>query len=362
MILFIILVIILYWVIIFFTYLFAKRLRTAPILVFTGSLGQGKSLIGVSKVIKTLKIKRLLWLLGIIKSKNYDDIEEVYNAYLKDEGLEQNYKKRDNKTFIIRESIPLLYSNIPIVFKNGLLLRLLAKIKKLHLLKYENSITLEYEHLVMIKPIREYSSIFMDEIGEIADQYSYDNPFIIQYLQVFIRFFRHFIDGTIVLTDQATDNITKPIRVRIGKVYLLDEFRRFMLHFFKVNVLDVKLTEDVQTINSIQLDEPPYFFGYLPYKYFKAIDWTRVFTYKKYESRCYKPLYDFAVINEEEIFENGEGGLFTRYVISMPNNSLMKKQFRQQGFIDKQSMLQYIEEWRKNVFGNEVDESESGKI
>ena len=269
------------WVVVLFNALLAKRIKPATINCYVGSLGQGKSYIGVGKSIKSLLRSRLLWLLGIVKSSNYENVIEWLKKNAKEEGIEFNTTRINNEEYVLKNSIPLLYSNIPIVFKNKLFIRLLAKIRGIELQKYENSVTLEYEHLVLQKPIREYSAIFIDEIGDIADQYSYDNPFIIQYLQLFIRFFRHFIDGTINLTDQATDNITKPIRIRIGRVYLLKEFRRFLFHWYKVDVLEVLLTQDVETIQSSQLDDPPYFFGYLPYKYLKKLDWTRIFTYKK---------------------------------------------------------------------------------
>ena len=172
----------------------------------------------------------------------------------------------------------MLYSNIPIVIKNSLLMRLLLRIfRKEKLENYERNVQLKFEHLIMTEELVEYSVVFVDEISDIANQYQFDNPLVVQYIQTFIRYFRHFIDGYFICTDQVTDNVTKPIRTRIGKVYNLSNFRRFFFHWYKVDVIDVYLTEDIQTIDSSQLDEPPYFFGHLPYKYLKVIDWTRFF-------------------------------------------------------------------------------------
>jgi len=314
-----ILILIIIWLVIlivaFFNWVFARRNPQATIQLYTGSLGQGKTKIGVGQANRFIKRKRLLWALSFLKNNE----------------------------------IPILYSNIPIVFKNGLIVRLLSRFKGYKLDKYENNKLLEYEHLVMIKPVIEYSVIFIDELSDICDQYSFDNPFVVQYIQKFIRYYRHFIDGSIIMTDQVTDNVTKPIRTRIGLVYNLINFRRFLFHWYKVDVLDVMLTEDIQTISSSQLESPPYMFGHLPFKYLKFLDWTRFFTYKQYESRCFKPLYEFAKIKAEELDING--GLFTTYVIELPDNSDMKKQYKKDGYISIEDMKKYIDLWKKR---NEV--------
>jgi hypothetical protein len=151
-----------------------------------------------------------------------------------------------------------------------------------------------YEHLTLQERIVEYSVLFIDELGQFADQFSYDNPFVVQYLQKFIRFIRHYIDGYLVLTDQTSSNVVVQIRRRINVIYNLSNFRRFMLFFYKTNVDEVHITEDITTIKNANIpdSEQEYFLGYLPFKWFRFLDISRFFTYKSYESRCYKPLFD----------------------------------------------------------------------
>lgn len=299
------------WLVVLFSFIMSKKIVSAPLQCFTGSLGQGKTKIGVSQALKRLKRQRFKYALNLLDSKE----------------------------------IPVLYSNIPIVIKNSIIMKLFLLIFKGEKLpNYERNVQLKFEHLIMTEEVKEYSVVFIDEVSDIASQYQFDNPLVVQYIQTFVRYFRHFIDGYLIMTDQVTDNVTKPIRTRIGKVYNLSNFRRFLFHWYKVDVIDVFLTEDIQTIESEQLDSPPFFFGYLPYKYLKKIDWTRLFNYKQYETRAFKPLYEFSNLLEKDLDING--GLFTKYVISLPDNSDMKKKFRQQGFITRSDMLDYINKWQ----------------
>lgn len=309
-----ILVLIVVWFfMVLMNYLFAKRLPKDTLLAFTGGLGQGKTLIGTSIALKSLKRMRLLWCLG----------------------------------FLNQEEFPLLYSNIPIKIKNGLLVRILYKIKtKEKLQKFQFSTLLTYEHLTMVTRLKEYSIVFVDELGQFADQYSYDNPFVIQYLQRFVRFYRHFLDGRFIYTDQSSDNVTKPIRVRTNMIHNLHGFKRTLVFFYKVEVQEFFMSEDVQSIQSSQLDEPPYFFGHLPFKWFKFLDITRPFTYKRYDSRCFSPLYDEVDFVIKEILHKEYK---TDYLIDLPNNAEMKKTFKQQGFIDYKSMMKYVKEWKENT-------------
>ena len=82
------------WIIVGFNFIMAKKIVPAPLQCFTGSLGQGKTKIGVGQAIKHLKRQRIKYSLKMIKS----------------------------------DHIPMLYSNIPIVIKNSVLMRLFLRI------------------------------------------------------------------------------------------------------------------------------------------------------------------------------------------------------------------------------------------
>lgn len=304
--------IVLYTAIVLITWLFAKKVPNDTVLAFTGGLGQGKTLIGVNTALKKLKKARIMWALGWLNDKE----------------------------------MPQLYSNIPIMIKNGLIVRIGYKMRNgVKMERFEFSILLTYEMLTMIDRTNEYSITFIDELGQFADQYSYDNPFVMQYLQFYIRFYRHFIDGYFIYTDQASDNITKPIRVRTNMIHNLNGFRRFLIFFYKVDVLEFIMSEDAQTITSNQLEEPPYFFGHLPFKFFKKLDITRLWSHKKYDSRCYSPLYKDVVFGKTETHAEYK----TDYLIDLPNNTEMKKLFKKQGYITQEQMQKYTAEWREIV-------------
>ena len=296
------------------SYIFRKKMPKDTVLAFTGGLGQGKTLIGVATALKRLKRARIMWGLGYLNNKEF----------------------------------PKLYSNIPIMIKNGLFVRILYKIRMKESMeeKYEFSVLLTYEDLVMIDRINEYSVIFIDELGQFADQYSFDNPFVMQFLQKFVRFYRHFIDGVFIYTDQASDNITKPIRVRTNLIHNLSGFRRSLIFFYKVDVMELLMTEDAMSIQSSQLEEPPYFFGHLPFKWFKKIDITRLWSYKKYDSRCFSPLYNQVKNVDDDVLHTEYK---TSYLIDLPNNADMKKEYKKNGFITYNKMQEYVKEWQENT-------------
>lgn len=217
----------------------AKPMTRNTVLCFTGGLGAGKTYCAVQKAISFYKRQRLRYFFRwcpIIGNKNK----------------------------------PTLYSNIPI-----------------RLGKDKYSEALSIEHLTLQKRLPEKAVVLIDEIGQFANQYEHDNPYVMYYLQEFIRFYRHYIDGRLILTDQASDNIVKQIRLRVNVIYNLNDFRRwgFVLPFFKVNVDELACVEDsVQNVNLMQRDaKTEYFFGFLPYRFMKR--------FKRYDSRCYSIMY-----------------------------------------------------------------------
>lgn len=290
--------------------IFSKKIPNNTALGFTGALGSGKTYIGVHQAIKHYKkIKLIMFLNRLLPSKlRFMDVK--------------------NK--------PVLYSNIPIYlgkrfifFGPGLW-----------------SSVLTYDHLTGITKIPEYSTIFVDEFGQFASQYDYDNPFVMQYLQKFLRLFRHWTDGKLIFTDQSSSNIVKALRTRLNQIYHLSDFRRFGLFFYKVNVQELQyLEEGVQTITTQEeIQELPYFFGYLPFKYLKFLNPFK----KRYDSRCYsityKPIRDLVPDNWAKYK--------TDYFIELPNNTAMRSQYRKNGFIPYDDMKNYLDDWEKAKTSN----------
>jgi hypothetical protein len=133
----------------------------------------------------------------------------------------------------------------------------------------------------------------------------------------------------------------------MNQIYHLSDFHRFLFAFYKVNVQELQYLEDgVQTTTSqTEIQELPFFFGYLPFKYLKFLNPFK----PRYDSRCYsityQPLY-------HQSFKPWSA-YKTDYFIDLPNNSQMRKQFKYNGFISLDDMLKYLHEWENKDKGEQ---------
>lgn len=206
-----------------------EKMTKNTVLCFTGGLGSGKTYNAVRMAIKFYRNQRFKF------------------------KLSKFFRGKRNKV-----APPSLYSNIPI------------KIDKKH-----NSEVLTREHLLLQSDIPEKAIVLIDEVGQVASQYDYDNPYVMCELQELIRFYRHYTDGKLILTDQASANIVVPIRRRINYIYNLNDFRRAwgFLPFFKVDVSCFEVAEEQLTnVNELQTNneklitteklKKPYFCGF----------------------------------------------------------------------------------------------------
>lgn len=288
----------------FFEYNRQRKLGMDTIKCFTGAPGSGKTKIAVDKSLIAYRKRIWMYIFGFIKTR------------------------------------PLYYATIPVVIKTGLLQRFILRIfKHVKLSKFEYANILTDNHLLLQDRIAEYSVILIDEIGEFASQYSYDNPLILDYVDRLFRFCRHYLDPEIFITDQTTSNVVVSIRRRINTVYNLSNFKRVFAFFYKVTCEEVRLAEDVLSFKDVNQEEQPYFFGHLPFKYFKFLDITRLFTYKKYDSRCFSPLFDD--IKNVDLLNQFEQ-LKTVYHINIPNNDNLKKLYKKQGYISVEDLHNFL--------------------
>ncbi len=294
-------------------YIRSKKFPLDTVICLTGGLGTGKTLIAVDKAIKEYRKRLLMWKLGL-------------------------YDKRKGLKITKKADMPKLYSNIPILLKRPIYIS-----KKIIPHRKYFSEVLTYEHILLLNKIPEYSVILIDEVGQVADQYQYDNPFIMQNLQQFIRYFRHFVDGKLIITDQSSSNIVVAIRRRINKIYNLHDFRRNWFFFYKVKVQELFITEDIMTTSEQNIQkEYEFFYGLLPLKWLKFLDITKLFTYKKYDSRCYSIMYDDV---KKQLNDRQHEDYKTDYVIDIPNNNEMRKEFKAKGYIPADKMQEYIKHY-----------------
>lgn len=294
-------------------YIRSKKFPLDTVICLTGGLGTGKTLIAVDRAIKEYRKRLFMWRIGL-------------------------YNKRKGLMVIKKAEMPKLYSNIPVLLKRPIYIS-----RKLIPYKEYFSEVLTYEHILLLDRIPEYSVVLIDEVGQVADQYQYDNPFVMQNIQEFIRFFRHYVDGKLILTDQSSSNIVVAVRRRINKIYNLYDFKRNWLFFYKVKVQELFISEDVITTveqNIQKLNE--FFYGVLPLRWLRFLDITKLFTYKKYDSRCYSIMYDRVKRTSED---RQHEDFKTDYIIDIPNNADMRKEFKAKGFIPADRMQEYIKQY-----------------
>ena len=296
------------------------RIPKNTTLLFTGGLGQGKTFLSVKETIKHNRKMTILYYIGKI------------------------YKNKK-----LPQEKPILYSNIPIHY------RLIPIFGKRH-----SAMKLEFYHIAGLKRMTEYCSVFVSELGEIADQYAFNNPIVMIYLQRFIRLFRHWLDGKFIADDQNHGNIVKPIRTRSNVIYNLVDFHRWFIIFYKVNVQRITVIDDIQTIEETEdYDELPFFMGLLPFKFFTFLNKFPFFFMpsKKYDSRCYsktyRPIYniDGTKIEYEQdsllLEMDFETELKTNYFMTIPAGKELQDEYKKVGHISTERFEYYIKEYEK---------------
>lgn len=265
---------------------------------YTGGLGSGKTLKGVSLSIKLLRRNRLK--VSWLNFKTW-----VYNLFHK-------YKKK-----FINEK-PMLYSSIPIFiksknryFKNCNVIELKQSfyipnsfgrylsydkfvelgLEKRFVKKFiEASIELLPEHLLLQYHINEKSIVFIDEIGGFCSQYEYANLNAQGGFDEFIRLFRHYTKGGyFIFTDQCSDNIVKIVRVRLNKIFNLNNFKKYFI-FYRVGIREISTSEDIKTIEqNMKEDNEKVSWGIMPPK-------------NRYDTYCYSERYNNVPKGEEDVY------------------------------------------------------------
>ena len=133
------------------------------------------------------------------------------------------------------------------------------------------------EHMLGRKKLVEGSVVFIDEVGQFCSQWDFDNPKVMIDVQSFVRFFRHWTNGCLVLTDQSIDNIAKPIRCRIARYFELSDLHYPVLS----SVVGVSYIETLVGSEDSQRSE------------FETEKkrWRYYLTKCNYDSRCFSETY-----------------------------------------------------------------------
>lgn len=291
------------WLIIFIivAWFILRKLRTyhvpeQHVVMYSGTIGSGKTYIGV---------------------------HEARAAYFRQAKRYKRYTKKYN--FLYRFFVPSgkyephLFSTIPIKLgrKNG---------------KPVFCEVLKKEHLLMEERLPEGAILFIDEIGAFASQWDFNNPQVQEKLQYFMRYFRHFLDGRMIVTDQSVGRVCKPIRELIGRVFWLHDFHRWLwiLPFYDVAVIPMMMVEDSVTKEEDDKFSPTdvrHVRGLLPYK------WLRMGVY---DSRCYRILYDMPAKYKLELFTS----LQCDYLIDLQVSAAVQKSYREHRDLYRQWIYQ----------------------
>lgn len=216
---------------------------------FIGGLGSGKTCMAVMHVVKWYK--------------------KAYAVYRRSCFFHPFRKDK-------RKSKPHVYSNIPIRLGN-------RRNKRM-------SDVLTTEHLFAEKLKDRNSITFIDEVGQICDQYKFDIPAVKNNVQVSIRFDRQWMDteipGHCYFTEQASDFIAKPIRGRFNALIELRGLHRCLfLPFGKVKWREISVTNDIVNIKDVGKDDFNTYFFWMPYT-------------KRYDSKVYSEAYDLGFTHD----------------------------------------------------------------
>lgn len=152
------------------------------------------------------------------------------------------------------------------------------------------------DHFLQRERMPEHSIVVFDEVGNTLSQWDFDLQRVLPELDQFFRWFRHFVDGKMFLTDQVSSNVSKFVRTRCNRCYNVSNFRRMwrILPFYMCDVEVLLTAEDSTTnVNKTQTNKEgmffvhsnneclPYFVGRLPYRRKN----------NRYDSRAYSEFY-----------------------------------------------------------------------
>lgn len=270
-------------VVVLWQYFRQEKLSHNTVIGFVGTMGSGKTYLATREAVAAYRRVRLI---------------HIFSKYL---FLPRFF-------FPTWKRKPTMYSNIPV------------KISYFGKRKYCR--VLLKEHIMREKLLPEGAVVVIDEIGQIASQWDYENPIVREQLADFVRFYRHWIDGRMFVTDQSSDNIVKAVRCRLGLIYHLNDFHRWMIltPFFKVDVTPLMMVEDSQKEVNVEMDDRSYFFGIMHYRWFQ-----KLFKLKRYDSRCYSEIYRQGATREPMSYDDS---MKTRYLIDISVSQAVSKDYK----------------------------------
>lgn len=176
------------------------------VLLFTGGLGSGKSLLSSEYALKLLRKNRA----------------KVFWHNIKPWNWRRKWPK------------PRLYSSLPF-----------------RVSRWEWAERLTPDILLLQRSIVPRSVCYLDELDSFANQFDYKSANILGAFNEFCRLYRHYtLGGYLVCNTQSSDNCVLQIRRRINTCYNLLHFRKWFWLFYTVRIRDISLSEEIKTVES----------------------------------------------------------------------------------------------------------------
>lgn len=197
---------------------------------------------------------------------------------------------------------------------------------------------LKREHLFFKELLPDNCVILISEFSEMASNLDYDNPNVVLYLDLWIRFCRHFYNAYVIIDDQAFGQVLINIRRRTSTVYSLSNFRRwlYITPFYKVNVDELKCIEDTINVNNVAEDNEQYLIGFLPYKFMQK---------NKYNTRCYMNVKETGLTFNAP--DEWSDDMYTNYIIDLSATKEEVKNYKEEG--RKYSLYRMFKETKKGI-------------
>lgn len=167
------------------------------------------------------------------------------------------------------------------------------------------------EHLIFHERIPKKTVMFIDEVGSFMSQFDFDNPYIREQVSFLFRYYRHMIDGMVVMCDQSSGRIVKPIREVIGKYYYLYDWHKIwgFLPIADISVTPMIMAEDTATRVNTEYGE------------FHIYRW--LWGKKHYDSKHMSEVYDHPPKRTAEHFTSFK----TDYVLDLSVSKKVQKDF-----------------------------------
>ena len=272
--------------------------------LFTGGLGSGKSLESVKTSIVLIRKQRFFkyklpnffekrikrpirylhhflhvkhkieWLKNTWKIRK---ISADYNQYCWDNYNHYFTKTKKGKIKKIKffenkklRAKPMLYSNMPIHYKTSMFSR-----------KREWAKIITPKHVFLIKRIREYSVVLIDEFPQFINQFEWDNEIVQDNANEFITLFRHYIGGYLIINAQSESDIVVQFRRKLNQAIWCFDFKKHLFGLFYTNKMcDIMLSDNISSMATTQIEEnTKIHFGLFPPK-------------RTYDTRCYSIRYE----------------------------------------------------------------------